>query len=132
MLRYRRSQLLLALLLLFGTLLPAQAGPRVQPAAYQVLLPMMIMPSAANPFGFDVRSNASDTALQYAQEANAKWARAGDVVWADIEPVRGGGYRWAVLAEVDQNIRRLQAAGIEPTLVIMRSPAWAQRVPGRL
>lgn len=132
MLRYRRFQLLLAVLLLFGALLPAQAGPRVQPAAYQVLLPMMIIPSPASPFGFDVRSNASDTALQYAQEARAKWARAGDVVWADIEPVRGGGYRWEVLAAVEQNIRRLQAAGIEPTLVIMRSPSWAQRVPGRL
>ena len=132
MLRYRRFQVLPALLLLFIAILPAQAGPRVQSAAYQVFLPMMIIPSAASPFGFDVRSNASDTALQYAQDARAKWARAGDVVWADIEPVRGGGYHWEALAAVDQNIRRLQAAGIEPTLVIMRSPTWAQRVPGRL
>jgi hypothetical protein len=131
MLRYRRFQLLLALLLLFGALLPAQAGPHTQSAPYQVLLPMMFIPSAASPFGFDVRSNASDTALQYAQDARAKWARAGDVIWADIEPVRGGGYRWEVLAQVEQNLRRLQAAGIEPTLVITRSPAWAQRVSGR-
>jgi hypothetical protein len=129
---YRRLQLLLALLLLFVAILPAQASPRAQAAQFKLLLPMMLMPAAASPFGFDVRSNASDTALEYAKDAQAKWARAGDVHWSDIEPVRGGGYRWEGMAGVDANIQRLQAAGIEPTLVIVRSPAWAQRVPGRL
>ncbi|MEO7910739.1 MAG: hypothetical protein ABIV47_13920, partial [Roseiflexaceae bacterium] len=130
--RDRRLQLLLALSLLLVAILPAQAGSRTQATQFKLFLPMMIVPAAASPFGFDVRSNASDTALEYAKDARAKWARAGDVVWADIEPVRGGGYHWEVLGEVEQNLRRLQAAGIEPTLVIMRSPAWAQRVPGRL
>jgi hypothetical protein len=132
MLRYRRLHLFLGLLLLLVAIVPAQAQPRVQSAQFKLFLPMMISPPAASPFGFDVRSHASDAALQYAKEARAKWARAGNVFWADVEPVRGGGYRWEVLAEVDQNIRRLQEAGIEPTLVIMRSPSWAQKLPGRL
>lgn len=130
--RDRRLSLLLALSMLFVALLPAHASPRVQSGPYHVLLPIMRAPASDSPFGFDVRSNASDAALQYAKDARAKWARAGDVVWAMIEPVRGGGYHWELLAEVEQNIRRLQAAGIEPTLVIGRSPAWAQRVPGRV
>ena len=72
--------------------------------------------------------------LQYVDvsAAKAKWARAGDVRWSDIEPVRGGGYHWEGLAGVDANIQRLRAAQIEPTLIIQRSPRWAQRVPGRL
>src|SRR5215212_3580622 len=128
--RHHRLHLLLALLLLFVAILPAQASPHAQATQFKLFLPMMLIPSTASPFGFDVRSNASDTALGYAKDAQAKWARAGDVHWSDIEPVRGGGYRWESMAGVDVNIQRLQAAGIEPTLVIMRSPAWAQRVAG--
>ncbi len=132
MLLYRRLQLLLALSLLLIASIPAQAGPRAQSAQFKLFLPMMITPSSASPFGFDVRSNASDTAIEFAKQARAKWARAGNVFWSDVEPVRGGGYHWDVLSELDENIRRLQAAGIEPTLVLLRSPAWAQSVPGRL
>jgi len=132
MVHYRRFPLLLALLLLFVAILPAHAGSGLQSGPFHVFLPITIIPVARSPFGFDVRSYASDSAIQYAQDAQAKWARAGDVVWADIEPVRGGGYHWEVLNQVEQNLRRLQTAGIEPTLVIMRSPAWAQRTPGRL
>jgi hypothetical protein len=132
MLRYRRLPFLLALSLLFVAILPAQAGPRAQTTQFKLFLPMMIISAAASPFGFDVRSNAGDTEFQYAKDAKAKWARAGDVRWSDIEPVRGGGYHWEGLAGVDANIQRLRAAQIEPTLIIQRSPRWAQRVPGRL
>jgi hypothetical protein len=132
MLQYRCLQLLLLLPLLLAAAVPAQARLRAQSAQFKVYLPMMAIPPAASPFGFDVRSYASDEALQYAKEARAKWARAGNVFWADVEPVRGGGYHWEALAEVDENIRRLQDAGIEPTLVIARSPAWAQNIAGRL
>jgi hypothetical protein len=129
---YRPLQSLLVLSLLLVAILPAQAMPRAQSAQFKRFLPMMITPAVASPFGFDVRSNASDVALEYAKEARAKWARAGNVFWSDVEPVRGGGYHWESMASVDANIQRLQADGIEPTLVILRSPAWAQRVPGRL
>src|SRR4051812_41877020 len=132
MFRYRRFQLLLALGLLFVALLPAQASPRVQTAPYQLFLPMMLAPASASPFGFDVPLSANDAAIQYAKDARAKWARAGDVRWGDIEPVRGGGYHWEVLADVDKNILRLRDAQIEPTLVIYRTPTWAQRVQGRV
>src|SRR5262249_33483581 len=107
MLRYRRGLLLLTLSFLFVALVPAQAGLRAQSAQFKLFLPLMIVPPAASPFGFDVRSYASDAALQYAKEARAKWARAGNVFWSDVEPVRGS-YRWEALAELDENIRRLQ------------------------
>nr|MDQ2997051.1 hypothetical protein [Chloroflexota bacterium] len=132
--RHRRLHVLLALSLLFVALLPAQASQRAQATQFKLFLPMMLIPSAASPFGFDIHHTVSDAVLQYVDVAGAKakWARAGDVYWSAIEPVRGGGYRWENMAGVETNIQRLRAAGIEPTLVIMRSPAWAQRVPGRL
>jgi hypothetical protein len=132
--RHRRLQLLFALSLLFVTILPAQAGPRAQATQFKLFLPLITIPAAASPFGFDVHYTVSDAVLQYidVSSAKAKWARAGDVRWSDIEPVRGGGYHWEAMAGVDANIQRLRAAQIEPTLIIQRSPAWAQRVPGRL
>jgi hypothetical protein len=65
-------------------------------------------------------------------EANPRWSRAGDVLWALVEPVRGGGYRWEAIADVERNVRRLRAAGIEPALVVQWSPPWAQSIPGML
>lgn len=126
----RIAPLCLALFMLAG--LPATAQPRPAGGPGQAFLPLVFGPvPPPNPFGFDLRSNSKPEALQYAQKASPKWTRAGDVVWADIEPVRGGGYRWEALAAVDANVQRLRAAGIEPTLIVQQTPSWAQRVPGR-
>jgi hypothetical protein len=132
--RARRLQVLLVLVLVLVAILPAHASPRAQSGPFRLFLPLMVAPASASPFGFDVHYSVSDTVLQYVDVSGgkAKWARAGDVRWSDIEPVRGGGYHWESMAGVDANIQRLRAAQIEPTLIIQRSPVWAQRVPGRL
>lgn len=118
-------------LLLLGAL-PTYAAQWYSSAATRVYLPIATAIGPASPFGFDLRSNLNDAIMPYVRSAQPRWVRAGDVLWSEIEPVRGGGYRWAAMAEVEANIARLRAAGIEPTLVIQRSPSWAQRVSGRL
>jgi len=106
---------------------PQTAGPT------KIFLPLVLgQPLPLSPFGFDLRTHIGDAAVGYVTDAQAKWVRAGDVLWSDVEPVRGGGYHWEVLAAVEANIKRLRTAGVEPTLVVQRSPSWAQRVPGRL
>jgi hypothetical protein len=130
-----RTAFLFALLLvLIG--MPAQAAPLPSPpapvAGTTVFIPMVTMPVVLSPFGFDLRANVGDMVLPYVRDAKPKWVRAGDVQWAQIEPVRGAGYRWGMMAQVEANIRRLREMGIEPLLVVQQSPAWAQRVPGRL
>jgi hypothetical protein len=130
----RRSMLgwlSLLLVLAAGGSAAAQSQPVGPP--YKLFLPLALgQPLPLSPFGFDLRPTISDAAVGYVTDARAKWARAGDVLWSDIEPVRGGGYHWEAMADVDANIRRLRAAGVEPTLVVQRTPAWAQRTPGRL
>ncbi len=84
-----------------------------------------------NPFGFDMHAASSDSAMQFAAAAKPRWSRAGTVFWSDVEPTRGT-YNWDALAGVEINVRRLRAVGIEPTLVVQRTPAWAQSVAGRL
>ncbi len=126
-----RLSFLLALPILLATL-PIQASPRIDATQQQVFLPLVSTTPPPSPFGFDLRDFITDTAIPYVRDAQPRWVRAGDVLWSNIEPVRGGGYHWEVLAAVEANIRRLHAIGIEPTLVVQQSPAWAQRIPGRL
>jgi hypothetical protein len=116
--------------------LPAQAAPSSilsqSNAAHRIFIPLVSMPAPPSPIGFDLRANASDAVLPYMLDAKPKWVRAGDVLWSQIEPVRGGGYRWGMMVEVEANIRRIRQMGVEPLLVVQQSPGWAQRVPGRL
>jgi hypothetical protein len=112
---------------------PLAAQPRPAATTHRVFLPIVKnLPAPLSPFGVDLRPQINDQAMKYVTDTHARWVRAGDVLWSDVEPVRGGGYHWEKLAAVEANVRRLRAAGIEPTLVVQRSPSWAQRVPGRL
>lgn len=99
----------------------------------RVFLPMMFgPPPPPSPFGVDVREWYSDDIMQYVQQASPRWSRAGDLLWSQVEPVRGGGYRWDAMARLEWNILRLQSAGIEPMLIVQQSPLWAGQVRGRL
>jgi hypothetical protein len=103
-----------------------------QSSTHLVFLPLISIPMPPSPFGFDVRTHAPDGVMPLVVEANPRWSRAGDVLWALVEPVRGGGYRWEAIADVERNVRRLRAMGIEPTLIVQWSPSWAQSIPGKL
>jgi hypothetical protein len=122
----------------FGALLiimaacPLAAQPTLADSPYQLFLPLVTNPAPPNPFGFDLNAFQNDSVIPYVQNARPRWARAGEVLWSSMEPVRGGPYRWEGLAAVEANIRRLRASGIEPTLIVQQSPSWAQLVPGRL
>jgi hypothetical protein len=85
-----------------------------------------------NPFGFDLRSYSSEAVMEYVTGARPKWSRAGDLLWSEVEPVRGGGYRWETMATLEANIARLRQAGIEPMVIVMWSPPWAQSLPGEV
>ncbi|HEU4329321.1 MAG TPA: hypothetical protein VFS21_39650 [Roseiflexaceae bacterium] len=127
----RLQSIALFALLLLAICLPAAA----QTTSAPVYLPIVSGPPVPlSPFGMDLRAYTSQSALDFAMSANPKWVRAGDALWSDVEPVRGGGYRWEALATLEANIRRIRAANpnVEPTVVVQRSPAWAQSISGRL
>lgn len=128
-------QLPLALALLAALLGLGAPLSRAQPAAEEqrVFLPLAAgRPVTPGAIGVDLRVGAGDGALPYLADLAPRWVRAGDLLWAEVEPVRGGSYRWEAAAGLEANIRRIRAAGAEPIVVIQWSPPWAQRVPGRL
>jgi len=131
--RFKRRHSWFMLVLLAMLALPVAA--QQIPTQHQVFLPIISGPPAPlSPFGIDLRTYAGPEALAYVAKAQPKWVRAGDALWSDIEPVRGGGYRWEALAALDANVKRIRSINsqIEPTIVIQRSPSWAQSIPGRL
>jgi hypothetical protein len=132
-LRYSRAihALLLAIVIFSVAPVLAQDAPRV--SGQEQYFPMVFTPPPPTyPFGFDLRWHAPDSVMPYVVEARGKWARAGDLLWAHVEPVRGGGYQWEAMAQLDANILRLRSAGVEPMVIVQWTPTWAQSVPGRL
>lgn len=136
----------ISLLMVLTSVPPAAAQPadpalepggdpvrNAQPAAIttRAYLPIVGIGAPPSPFGFDVRTYAPDSILPLVAEANPRWSRAGDILWALVEPVRGGGYRWEAIEDIKKNVRRLRAMGIEPTVVVQWSPSWAQSIPGK-
>jgi hypothetical protein len=125
---------LLTLLLALALLVAAAPLAAAQPHAEQdeTFLPLVSgQPRAPSRLGVDLRSAVSDASMPYVAELAPRWARAGDLLWAEVEPVRGA-YDWRAAAGLEANIRRIRAAGAEPIVVIQWTPPWAQRVPGRL
>jgi hypothetical protein len=128
------SAALALLLLLSAAPAVAEEPPPVEPAATgsnRIYLPALQNPAPPNPFGFDLRLTTSATIMPFVSGVRPRWSRAGDLLWAFVESQRGA-YDWSTMASLDTNIRRLRAAGIEPTVVVQWSPAWAQSIPGRL
>lgn len=123
--------LLLSLLLILSSHAALPLAHSQEPTAHKIYLPLISLAVPQNPFGFDLSVYSNNGVLQYGLETRPHWARAGDVLWSKAEPVRGAGYDWSFLGYVDANVRRLRAAGVEPTLIIQQSPSWAQSVPGR-
>lgn len=121
------------LFLLFLSLMPPTIPARAEENSgqYHQYLPLIKAPAPPQIFGIDFSIYGGEAEFRYGIEALPKWARAGDVLWSKVEPVRGGGYDWSSQTLVDANIRRLRAAGIEPMMIIQQTPEWAQQVPGR-
>lgn len=121
--------LVLVLVMLPISSVGAQQDP--PPGQSKIYLPIVsTLPAPPNPFGFDVRAYSNAETMQFVQMARPKWSRAGDVLWSEVEPVRGE-YRWEALAQLEANVQRLREANIEPVVVVQQSPEWAQSISGR-
>jgi hypothetical protein len=103
-----------------------------QQHSYQVYLPQIVVAQRmAQHLSIDVRTQAADATIPFLQQSGASFARAGDVLWPTVEATPGH-YSWEALADFEANVRRIRAAGVEPTAVLQRTPLWATAVDGRV
>ena len=123
---------ILLVLILISTLLALMPSPSASSGAAtsMIYLPLVSVPDTRVLIGYDLRTNRGAHAEPWLPALPATWARAGDLIWATIEPTRGV-YSWEAAAALEANIRRLRAAGIEPIVLVQIAPAWARRLPGR-
>ncbi len=123
--------LLLITVLLTALLMPASlpAAP-AKTTAFAVYLPLISAPDTRVLLGYDLRISQGARAGALLSAIPATWARAGDLVWSEIETQRGV-YSWEAAAALEANIRRLRAVGIEPVVLVQIAPEWARQIPGR-
>jgi hypothetical protein len=125
-----RARHALAALLLVAACITRQAGAQSQP--FTAYLPLVKYRSATpNRLAIDLRTSAPDAAVPFLQDSGTALVRAGDVDWSWVES-QPGVYQWQELAAFESNVRRIRAAGLEPTAVLMRTPLWASAVAGRM
>jgi hypothetical protein len=77
------------------------------------------------PFGVHTSQIGNDSYLNLSQQLGIDIARYGYLSWRKVQPQPGAPYNWAAIADVENTLRKLRQANIEPMLFIGDSPAWA-------
>lgn len=141
--------LLLLLLSFFQTSAPlavlsgaAAATGGIEPAgkaqvlddAYLYLPVLNGLPAWPSPFGVEPTTLMLDGLLYYTRllELQPGWVRLGNrVSWSLLQPNEGDPIQWDLLADFEQELRNLKAAGIKPLVTFTVSPVWARVDPNK-
>jgi hypothetical protein len=67
--------------------------------------------------------------LKQMSAANISWTRPVGVLWSSVES-RQGIYDWAVLSELERELRNASRHGIQVILLVHSTPEWARKIPG--
>jgi hypothetical protein len=127
--RLRRGGLLLGFMAAALALAGAAGRPRASAAdagAYTLYLPSMVAQTQPI-FGLDTSSLTPERGLDGLLSLRTSWVRANNLLWRDVEPVEGGGYRWDApsVRLAEQDMLAASVHGLKLILVIRSSPAWA-------
>jgi hypothetical protein len=57
------------------------------------------------------------------------WIHGIGIPWSSVEPVKDGGYNWAAIANIEQEIRTASSYAFSPIVTIYSTPGWAQEDP---
>ena len=74
------------------------------------------------------RSN-SLTDIDLVQGLGATWVRRNALQWALVEPTPGE-RNWDAVAGLEAELQEMASRGMQVTLIVRDTPAWAQKVPG--
>jgi hypothetical protein len=122
--------IVLVFIILIPFTLPSSPVAESEETVFAAYLSLVSVPDTRVLLGYDLRVSQGARAETLLPALPATWARAGDLVWNAIESQRGV-YTWEAAAALEENIRRLRAAGVEPVVLVQIAPAWARRFPGR-
>jgi len=92
------------------------------------------LPALPSPFGVEPTTPMLEGQVNYTRllELQPGWARlAMRVSWSRLQPDEGGPIQWDLLADFEQELRNLKAAGIKPLVTFTDSPEWAIVEPAK-
>ncbi|MEI6776287.1 MAG: cellulase family glycosylhydrolase [Chloroflexales bacterium] len=117
------ASLTLLLLGVYVSLLSAGA----QTLSNKTYLPTVSVSYPSSVFGVETSlAGINDSKVStHAQSLGAEWLRLNGAMWAEVEPVRGAGYNWSALNQLDLAVANAKAAGLTPVVIIRNSPPWA-------
>jgi hypothetical protein len=79
-----------------------------------------------NPFGVEVTNFITGTLLTRAEDLRLGWMRInGRVSWRELQLNPGDPINWGLLANFENELRTLKAAGMTPIVIVNDSPHWA-------
>ncbi len=84
-----------------------------------------------NPFGVEptVDLGQNSALFQRAVELHLGWVRLNDrISWRQLQPDEGGPILWGKLAQFENELRALLAAGLTPLVIIDDYPLWAVQI----
>lgn len=78
-------------------------------------------------FGVQMEGQAPTQDVARIAGAGVGWVHYGAVEWALVEP-QPGERNWAALAKFETDMLAIRAAGLEPMVIILNTPVWAQLI----
>ncbi|MBN1667169.1 MAG: hypothetical protein JW862_08765 [Anaerolineales bacterium] len=123
----------LFLILVFGSgsLLNASArdakAPEDEQPGERIFLPVVRnnYPLPMSVFGVEVTPGWIARTSEKAQQARVTWVRYNGIAWHEVEAQRGI-IDWSVLSSFENEMIRLNQAGISPMVIVRGVPEWAQ------
>lgn len=82
--------------------------------------------SGTNIFGIELAGTFGSAHVERVAVAGASWTRRTDFNWADVEPTEGA-RQWNKMALLEEDLRQANLRGIKVILIVLRTPAWAQK-----
>jgi len=78
-------------------------------------------------FSVEMTAARPDRNLDGVAQLGPAWVRRNGLLWKDVEPVEGGGYRWTApsVAALEQEMISASERGLKLILVVRGSPRWA-------
>ncbi len=117
------TSLTLLLLGVYVSLLSVDA----QTLSNKIYLPTVSVTVPSTVFGVETSlAGINDSRVfTQAQSLGAEWLRLNGAMWSEVEPVRGAGYNWAALSQLDLAVANAKAAGMTPVVIVRSTPLWA-------
>jgi hypothetical protein len=113
-------RLFLAIVMMAAT--QATPSPAATPAPDSISEKQFVMGAEY----FNEFHNIKDQTIQF----NGSWIRFNSLFWNEVEPNQGE-RKWTALSELETNLIAASQRGLHAVVVVRKSPAWAQSIPGQ-